>query len=199
MGKKDPRVDDYIQNSAEFARPILKHLRAAVHGACPEVAETIKWGMPFFDYKGTMCHMAAFKGHCAFGFWKGSLILDESSRAAENEAMGHFGRLTRLSDLPDDKRLAAYIREAARLNDEGIKVARRKPAQKKEIPVPEDLRSALRKSKKALATFEAFRPSHRREYVQWITEAKRDQTRQTRIQTAVKWMADGKARNWKHR
>ncbi len=198
MGKKDPRVDDYIGKSAEFARPILKHLRAAIHTACPAVVETIKWGMPFFDYKGTMCHMAAFKEHCAFGFWKASLILDESSRAAENEAMGNFGRLTRLSDLPNDKQLAVYIRQAARLNDKGIKVSRRKPAQKKEIPVPEDLQLALRKSKKALASFEAFSLGHRREYVQWITEAKRDQTRQTRIETAVKQMAEGKTRHWKY-
>ena len=103
MGEHDPRIDDYIHKSAEFAQPILKYLRAVVHDACPKVTETIKWGMPFFDYKGSMCHMAAFKQHCAFGLWKGSLILGESSRAAEKEAMGHFGRLTNIDDLPDKK------------------------------------------------------------------------------------------------
>jgi uncharacterized protein YdeI (YjbR/CyaY-like superfamily) len=196
MGKKDPRVDAYIEHSAMFARPILDHLRRIVHTACPEVEETIKWSFPHFDYKGEMmCSMASFKRHCAFGFWKASLVLGDK---VTDGAMGHLGRITSVADLPPERTLASYIRKAARLNDEGVKVARSARPPKPELPVPDDLTRALKKNKRALTTFEAFPPSHKRAYVEWIVEARSDQTRKRRLDTAIEWIAEGKPRNWKY-
>jgi uncharacterized protein YdeI (YjbR/CyaY-like superfamily) len=195
VGKKDPRVDAYIEKSAEFARPILEHLRKIVHAAVPDVEETMKWSVPHFDYQGEMmCSMAAFKAHCAFGFWKGSLVLGDK---AQRDAAGHLGRIESMDDLPSDKTLAAYIKRAAKLNEEGVK-ATRVTRPKSEVTVPNDFMAALRRNKKALVTFEAFSPSHKREYVAWITEAKADATRQRRMATAIEWIAEGKARNWKY-
>jgi uncharacterized protein YdeI (YjbR/CyaY-like superfamily) len=198
MGSRDPRVDAYIAKSAPFAQPILSHLREVVHAACPEVEETMKWSTPHFTHKGPLCHVAAFKQHCAFGFWKGSLVVGDT-RPGE-EAMGQFGRLGALADLPADDVLAGYVREAKRLNDEGVKApARAKPAaEKKELAVPDDLAAALQGNPAALATFERFSPSKRKEYVEWITEAKSPATRTKRRDTAVEWMAEGKARHWKY-
>jgi uncharacterized protein YdeI (YjbR/CyaY-like superfamily) len=200
MGTKDPRFDDYISDAADFAKPILKHLRKLVHAACPQVEETMKWSSPFFMYKGMLCHMAAFKNHCAFGFWKGSLVLGKAGPAKErqDEAMGHFGRITSLSDLPSDKVLTGYIQKAAKLNDDGVKVEKPKPAPKKELTIPDYFMAALKKHSKALETFQSFSNSHKREYVQWVTEAKREETRQQRLETAVLWMKEGKPRNWKY-
>jgi uncharacterized protein YdeI (YjbR/CyaY-like superfamily) len=197
MGTRDPRVDQYIAKAPEFARPILEHLREVVHAACPEVQETMKWSVPHFDYKGPLAQMAAFKQHCGFGFWKGALVVGE--KAAGNDAAGQFGRLTTLAGLPADDVLAAYVREAKRLNDEGIKApARAKPAEAKELVVPDDLEAALEANPAADAVFANFSPSKRKEYVQWITEAKSDATRARRLETAVEWIAEGKARNWKY-
>jgi hypothetical protein len=197
MGKKDPRVDAYIAEAPDFARPILKHLRALVHRGCPEAEETMKWSFPHFDHRGIMCGLAAFKGHCAFGFWKGELIVDpRANRSAE--AMGQFGRITVLRDLPPDATILAMIREAARLNEEGIAVPRRKAVPKKEAVVPPDLAGALRATKGARAAFDAFSPGRRREYVDWIAEAKTEETRKRRLATAVEWIAQGKSRNWKY-
>jgi uncharacterized protein YdeI (YjbR/CyaY-like superfamily) len=197
MGTRDPRVDQYIARSPEFAQPILAHLREVVHGACPEVQETMKWSVPHFDYKGPLCQMASFKQHCGFGFWKGALVVGEE--AASDGAAGQFGRLTSLADLPPDDALAGYVREATRLNDEGVRApARSKTAEKKELAVPDDLAAALQESPAALATFERFSPSKRKEYVEWITEAKSDATRTKRLGTAVEWLAEGKARHWKY-
>jgi uncharacterized protein YdeI (YjbR/CyaY-like superfamily) len=196
MGKKDPRVDAYIEKSADFAKPILKHLRKVVHAACPEVEETMKWSFPHFDYKGEMmCSMASFKAHCAFGFWKGSLVLGDK---VTDGAMGHLGRITSIEDLPPEKTLTAYVKKAAKLNDEGVKVARAPRRARPEIEMPEDLVKALKKNKKALTTFEAFPPSHRREYVEWIAEAKGEDTRKRRVETALEWITEGKPRNWKY-
>ena len=195
MGTRDPRVDAYIARSADFAQPILTHLRAVVHAACPEVEETLKWSAPSFMYKGMLCGMAAFKEHCIFGFWKGSLIKGVGGRDSD-AAMGNYGRVTRIADLPSKRQLTGFIKEAMRLNDEGIKVVRKKPGTRKPIPVPADLTAALRKNPKARATFDGFSPSHRREYLEWITEAKGEDTRRRRLETAVGWMAEGKARNW---
>jgi uncharacterized protein YdeI (YjbR/CyaY-like superfamily) len=195
MGKRDPRVDTYIANSADFARPILTHIRAVVHEACPEVEETIKWSMPHFDYEGILCGMASFKEHCAFHIWKGSLIVGDGAR----EAMGQFGRITRVSDLPSKKAIAVYIRQAMKLREDGVKnPARSKPRKKAKLVVPTELASALKKNKKAAAAFEGFPPSHKREYAEWISEAKRDETRKRRVDAAVEWMAEGKSRNWKY-
>lgn len=193
-GVRDPRVDAYIENSAEFARPILRHLREVVHSSCPDVQETMKWSSPHFDYRGPLCGMAAFKEHCAFGFWKGSLIIENPSDAA----MGQLGRITRIRDLPPRKTLASWIRKAVKLNEEGVKVPRAKP-ERKPVQPPHDLRQALAKNPRARSTFEGFSLSHRREYVEWIEEAKRPETRARRLETAVAWMTEGKSRNWKYR
>lgn len=198
MGTKDPRVDRYIANAAEFARPILNHLRALVHEGCPEVEETLKWSMPSFVYKGLLCGMAAFKQHATFGFWKHELVL---GKTAESEGMGQFGRLTSLQDLPSDKRLLGYIRKAAELNASGIKAPARlraKPGAKREIVVPNYFATALKKNKAALVNFEKFSYSHKKEYVEWLTGAKREETRERRLATAVAWIAEGKPQNWKY-
>jgi uncharacterized protein YdeI (YjbR/CyaY-like superfamily) len=196
MGKKDPRVDAYIAKSADFAKPILTEIRAVVHDACPNVEETMKWSFPHFDYKGMMCSMAAFKEHCAFGFWKASLILDGNGRS--EEAMGQFGRITALSDLPSKKLMRGYIQKAMALNDSGTTIKREPKAAKKAIPVPADFMAAVKKNNRALASFEAFSPSHRREYLEWITEARTDETRKRRIAQAIEWLAQGKSRHWKY-
>ncbi|HTP13915.1 MAG TPA: YdeI/OmpD-associated family protein [Bacteroidota bacterium] len=197
MGKKDPRVDAYIGKSAGFAKPILEHLRSLVHDSCPNVEESVKWGFPHFTYNGILCSMASFKGHCAFGFWKGKLVV--GSDGASREAMGHFGRITTLADLPPDKTIVRYIRTAMKLNEEGVpSPTRSKPKEKKPLKIPAYFKSALAKNKKALRTFDAFPYSHKKEYLEWVTEAKTEETRQTRLRTAVEWMAQGKARNWKY-
>ena len=197
MGNRDPRVDAYIEKSAGFARPILTHLRELVHATVPEVQEDIKWGMPAFMYKGMFCGLASFKEHAAFNFWKHGLIFGEER---PEDAMGSFGRITRLSDLPPDDVLAGYLREAKRLNDEGVKAPKReKPAEERKEPgVPDDLVAALETNPAALDHFHAFSPSKRKDYVEWITEAKTDATRKKRIETAVEWIAEGKGRNWKY-
>ena len=200
MGKKDARVDAYISKAAPFAKPVLTHIRKLVHQGCPEVEETIKWGMPSFEYKGPYCGMASFKEHCAFGFWKAALMQDaDKLKGNQKDSMGHLGRITALDDLPSDKVMLAYIKEAKRLNDEGIKLPpRKKTTEKKDIAVPDYFTKALNKNKKALKVFEAFPPSHRKEYLQWITEAKTEETRNRRMDTALEWIAEGKGRNWKY-
>lgn len=194
MGTRDPRVDAYVDRAAEFARPILSHIRETVHDALPEVEETIKWGMPHFMHHGIVCGMAAFKEHCALGFPKGSLLLGAEARS---DAMGQFGSIRTVKDLPPKRTLAGYIKRAAKLNADGVKVDRAR-SRRAPLPVPDDLTAALRKNRKALATFEAFPPSHRRDYVEWVTDAKRDDTRKRRIAQAVEWIAEGKSRNWKY-
>ncbi len=198
MGKRDPRVDTYIAKAADFARPILAHLRETIHAGCPDAEETIKWGMPAFLYRGRiLCGIAAFKQHCTLGFWEGrGMIGDEDQRA---EAMGQLGRIAALKDLPSKKVLVGYVKQAMKLGDER---AAAPPAPRKSpkpaLPVPDDLTAALKKNKKAQATFAAFSPRCRREYIEWITEAKRDATRAARLAQAVEWMAEGKQRNWKY-
>ena len=197
MPTKDPRVDAYINKAADFAKPVLKHIRKLVHAGCPDVVETLKWSMPAFEYQGILCGMAAFKQHCTFGFWKGELIF--GSREQENEAMGQFGRITTLADLPADQTIIGWVRKATELNEAGVKKpAPPRPKVKKELVVPDYFMAALKNSKKALATFEAFSYSHKKEYVEWITEAKREETRTQRIKTTLEWLAQGKARNWKY-
>lgn len=195
MGNRDPRVDAYLAKQADFAKPILTYLRDVIHAACPEVEETIKWGAPHFEYKGMLGGMAAFKHHCAFGFWKGSLVMGDSSKSSE--AMGSFGRITRVSDLPPKATLAGYVKKAMRLNEENVPRPKTK-LPKREIPVPDDLALALKKNGKARTTFDALSPSQRREYVEWIVDAKRDETRRRRMAQAIEWLSEGKARNWKY-
>ena len=201
MGNKDPRVDAYIARSAGFARPILVHLRTLVHAACPEVEETLKWRSPHFMYKGMLCGMAAFKEHCAFGFWKEKLLRDrlEGLAVADRSAMGQFGRIAAISDLPDERTLLSLVREAVALNDRGIKApARSRLKGNRRLKVPDYFAGALRRNRKALATFEQFSATNKREYVDWVVEAKGEETRQRRLDTAITWMAEGKIRNWKY-
>jgi len=198
MGKRDPRVDAFITKAAPFARPILTHIREVVHEACPEVEETLKWSSPAFMHHGILCMMSAFKAHAIFGFWKGSLIVDREGRKYD-KAMGNFGRLTDVKQLPSRRMLISYIKQAMRLNAEGVKAPRKTAAQRRPPPrTPADLGAALKRNAKARATWEGFSPSHRRDYVEWITEAKRPETRRQRLATTLEWLAEGKARNWKY-
>jgi uncharacterized protein YdeI (YjbR/CyaY-like superfamily) len=194
MLKKSPLVDAYIAQSADFAKPILNRIRKLVHTACPQVEEDIKWNMPFFMHKGFLVATAAFKGHCALIFWKRKLIFGKA--ALHGGGMGPFGRLTSLADLPADKVLLGYLRKAVELNETGIKVPR--PKSKAKIVVPGYILAALRKNKKALATIEAFSPSHKREYIEWVTEAKLAETRARRLQKMIQMLAQGKSRHWKY-
>jgi uncharacterized protein YdeI (YjbR/CyaY-like superfamily) len=201
MAARDPRIDAYIANSPEFSRPILSHLREIIHTACPDVEETMKWSRPHFLYKGLLCGMSAFKEHCAFGFWNGELVLGKSEGGGEDkEGMGQFGRITRLSDLPPKKILIGYVKEAMKLNEAGVKGPSRmkSKAPKPPIVVPDDLAGALSKNPAAHSTFENFSPSQKREYVDWLTEAKTESTRSRRLETAIEWMSEGKQRNWKY-
>ena len=201
MAKKEKPIDIYIAKSADFAKPILMHIRELVHKACPDVEEKMKWSFPHFDYKGEMmCSMAAFKQHAVFGFWKASLMKDPVlvENAKSEVAMGHLGRLTSLKDLPSDKKILAWVKEAIALTDKGIKITKPKSTEKKELIVPDYFTEALKKNKKAAATFEAFGYSNKKEYLQWITEAKTEATRNSRMATALEWMAEGKTRLWKY-
>jgi len=202
MAENDPRIDAYIAKSAEFARPILHHLRGLVHEACPGVKENIKWGMPFFEYSGgLLCNMASFKQHCAFGFWNASLLKDPKAvlQVRKKTSMGHLERITALADLPPDKTIIALVKEAARLNEQGVKKAAPKREPKPELPVPPALATALKKNKKAKTYFDGASPSQRREYIEWVAEAKTEPTREKRIATAIGWMAEGKSRNWQYK
>ncbi len=200
MAHKDKRIDDYISKSAEFAKPALNHLRQLVHEACPHVKETIKWGMPYFDYKGPLCHIASFKQHCAFGFWKWALMKDSKEMQHQNEtAMGHLGKIKNLSDLPPDKKIISMIKEAAKLNDDDIKLPERKKAtDKKEIAMPDAFQKALNKNKKAATIFNNFSPSHRYEYLEWITGAKTEETKNKRITRTIEQLGESKSLNWKY-
>jgi uncharacterized protein YdeI (YjbR/CyaY-like superfamily) len=192
----DPRVDAYIARQADFARPILELLRRIVHEAAPEVEETIKWSMPHFTYKGRLfAGIAAFKAHATFGLWQANAVLGETG--SERDAMGQFGRLTSIADLPPEAELKALIRRAASVAAAGPKPRPKKPP-KPELPTPDDLRAALDAQPKAAATFDSFPPSCRREYVEWVTEAKRPETRAKRLAQTVEWLAEGKRRNWKY-
>jgi len=194
---RDPRFDTYIARQADFARPILEHLRAAVHAACPDCEETLKWSMPTFMYKGQiLASMAAFKAHATFGFWKGSLIVGDGEE--QKSAMGQFGRLTSIDDLPTAEVLGLLIRKAIALPDAGAKTPRPIKHPRPPVEAPADLAAALDANPAARATFDAFPISCRRDYVDWIVEAKREETRAKRLIQAVEWMAEGKKRHWKY-
>ena len=193
MSKQDPRVDAYIAKSTEFTRPVLNRIRKLVHSACPGVTETIKWGSPFYEHKGILLATPAFKHHCALIFWKGKLIFGKGDQRKK------LRRLTTPDDLPGDKILTGYIKQAVELNEAGVKTPRRQPKAKAKLVVPDYFLAALKKNKKALTTFENFSPSCQREYVEWLTEAKREETRAKRIKAAIEWIATGKSRNWKYK
>jgi uncharacterized protein YdeI (YjbR/CyaY-like superfamily) len=203
MGKKDKRVDAYIEKAQPFAQPIMREIRDLVHATCPDVEETMKWSFPHFDYQGIMCSMASFKEHCAFGFWKGSLIKDADGNGLGGDAMGSFGRITKRRDLPSKKVLTGYIKQAMALNEAGVKSptrAKPKPTEKEKAALtpPPDFAAALKRNAAARKNFDDFSYSHRKEYIQWITDAKREETRANRIAKAVDQIAEGKSQNWKY-
>jgi len=195
MGTKDPRVDSYIENANAFARPILERLRQWAHRHCPECEETLKWSAPHFAYKGKMfCGMSAFKEHCSFGFWHPLMRRNDSSL----EGMGSFGKIRSLADLPKEAEFAKMARQAMTLTDDNVKAPPKPTKPRPKLVTPDELKAALAKSKKASATFEGFNYTHKKEYVEWITEAKREETRSARVKQAVEWMAEGKSRHWKY-
>jgi uncharacterized protein YdeI (YjbR/CyaY-like superfamily) len=202
MSTTNIKIDAYINKSAAFARPILIHLRKVVHKACPGVQEKIKWGMPHFDYKDNMlCSMASFKQHCAFSFWKASLMKDKTlmMNAKSETSMGHLGRITSLKDLPSEKKLISYIKEAMKLNDDGVKLEKKLRSVKTKLNIPRELTSALKSNKKAETTFNDFSYSNKKEYIEWINGAKTEDTRNKRLETAVEWLEEGKVRHWKYK
>jgi len=204
MSTFDVRIDTYIDKSMDFAKPILSHLRDVVHETCLDVEETMKWSFPHFMYKGRiLCSMASFKKHCSFGFWMASSLQDSHGllhTSTGNTGMGDFGKLEKMEDLPSDKILSSYIRNAMSLNEMGIVTP--KPPKKEEAPakreVPDDMMKAITQNKKALTVFEAFSPSKKYEYIEWITEAKTEATRSKRMATMLEWLAEGKSRMWKY-
>jgi uncharacterized protein YdeI (YjbR/CyaY-like superfamily) len=199
----DRRVDAYIEKAAPFAQPVLMHLRKLMHQACPRVKESVKWGMPFFIQQGVIiCHMAAFKQHCAFGFW-GPQMKKALKRDGlhSSDAMGVLGRITSLRDLPPDKELLAYMRHASELVESGERqksIERPRRKAKGDVRIPVELTAALKKNKLATKAFSEFSPSCRREYATWIAEAKRPETKEKRVAQAVEWIAKGRSRNWKY-
>jgi uncharacterized protein YdeI (YjbR/CyaY-like superfamily) len=195
---RDPRVDAYIAQAAPFAQPLLAALREGVHSAHPGIEESIKWRMPFFTYGGhPLANMAAFKAHATFGFWQGDQV---TGSAGSGEAMGQFGRLTCAADLPAKAQLKAMVRQAIALIEAGAPSRRtgRSAEPKPPTEVPDFLREALNRHPQAGANFDAFPPGQQREYVEWLTEAKRVETRDKRLAQAVEWLAEGKRRNWKY-
>ena len=201
MSVYDPRIDAYIEKSAAFAQPILIHLRELIHKHCPDVVETVKWGFPHFEYnKRLQFGMAAFKQHMDFNFWLGSLMNNAFGILYPNDKspMSALGKITSLKDLPSDKILAHLIKESVKLTDEGVKKPKKEKADVPELDVPDYFQQALNKNKKAKVAFEKFSPSHRKEYMEWIVDAKREETRKKRIEQALEWMAEGKSRHWKY-
>ena len=202
MGVRTPQVDRYIANASPFAQPILVHIRDVVHAACPDVVEEIKWSFPFFTYKSEIiCAMRAFKAHCGLFFWKGVLVVPDG----KEEGMGQFGKLTSVKELPSKAILTGYVKTAMTLNEAGVPaphvVAQRATAKKTAatpVDIPPELAAALRANKKAAAAFEKLAPSHRREYAAWIADAKREETKATRVEKAVALIAQGKSQNWQY-
>jgi uncharacterized protein YdeI (YjbR/CyaY-like superfamily) len=206
MEQYDHRIDAYIGKKPAFAQPILKHLRELIHSVSPDITETIKWGHPFFEYRGTLANMACFKEHMSFGLWSSSGIVDSHGvmhRAGEKESAGNFGRITKLTDLPNDEILKDFIQQGMVLNEKGEKSPARKAVATKppkaEIITPDYFIGALEENPKAKATFEAFSASNKREYLEWIIDAKTEPTRQKRIETMLEWLTEGKSRNWKYK
>lgn len=200
MKQFDERVTNYIEKSAPFAREILIHIRKLVHEASPLICETIKWSFPHFVYKDNICSMASFKAHCTFGFWKASLMEDPYQLFGDSaNAMGSIGRLESLKDLPPDKILTEYILAALKLDEAGVKIKKVAKTPKAEIVMPADFAIELNKNPKAKLQFEQFSPSHKREYLEWITTAKTAITKLKRMATAIEWLAEGKSLNWKYK
>jgi uncharacterized protein YdeI (YjbR/CyaY-like superfamily) len=194
-------IDNYISKSEAFAKPILTHLRKIIHTACPDVEETVKWSFPHFMYKKSiLCSMASFKQHCAFTFWLASQMEDTDKillAGEDRNSMGHLGQLKSIKDIPSEKILAKYIKQAMVLIDKGVKLSKKTAATTKELAIPDYFIKALKQNKKALINFENFNYTNKKEYVEWIAETKTEDTRNKRIEQSVEWLAEGKIRNWK--
>jgi uncharacterized protein YdeI (YjbR/CyaY-like superfamily) len=194
---RDPRVDAYIARQADFAKPILERLREAVREACPQCEETLKWSAPAFIYKGNiLAQMAAFKAHASFGFWQGKKVTGETPK--EKEAMGSFGKLRSVADIPDKRTMTRLVRKAMALVDSGGKAPRPLKHAKPPLEVPADLKAAFARNAAARATYDGFPVSARRDYLDWLTDAKRPETRSKRLEQTVEWLAEGKRRHWKY-
>jgi uncharacterized protein YdeI (YjbR/CyaY-like superfamily) len=196
MANKSPQIDAYIAKAQPFARPIVTRLRALFHRACPQLEEKIKWGHPSFEYKGPLGGVAAFKQHAVWGLWKSKLVNDPHGALAGDGPRA--GKFTDVSQLPPDAVLIDLIKQAAALNDQNVKVPKATTKPRPALKIPPDLAAALKKNTKAAAAFQQFSPSHKREYIEWITEAKQEETRARRLAQAIEWMAQGKPRNWKY-
>jgi len=200
------KVDSFIARAQPFAQPIMGHLRELVHAGCPDVKESIKWGMPFFEHRGEiLCCMAAFKKHCRFGFWgKEIRVVLREAKVTGMNSTGWFDRITSMEDLPGDKLLIDFVHQAAMLIESGNHTSpiaarnRKAKAKKPTVKMTKEFAAALKKNKKATATFAAFSPSCKREYAEWIADAKRPETRDKRIATAIDWISEGKQRHWKY-
>jgi hypothetical protein len=194
---QDPRVDAYIEKSAPFAQPLLRFWRGLVHRECPGIEETIKWGFPHFMWGGKiLTSMAAFKAHASIGFWQGEAVTGASER---REGMGALGKLSALADLPPEVEFKAMLKKAQVLIEQGAKAPRQSRQPPKPVPaMPEAFALALAQEATAQRFFDGLAPSHRRDYIEWIAEAKRDETRDKRIAQALQWLAEGKRRNWKY-
>lgn len=204
--RRNPKVDAYIKKARPYAQPILVHLRKLIHAGCPQVEETMKWSRPFFEFRGViLCNMSGFKEHCSLGFWGleiGAIL--RKAGVVRDGAMGSLGRITSVESLPPEKKMIEWVAQAAALIEDGKErspIAARprvvKPA-RESLKTPPDFNQALGKNKKAAAAFAAFSPSCRREYIEWIVDAKRPETREQRIATAIDWIAEGKQRHWKY-
>ncbi|GGA70884.1 hypothetical protein GCM10011507_23070 [Edaphobacter acidisoli] len=198
----DRRVDDYIKKAAPFAQPVMEHLRALVHKACPEVEETMKWSMPFFIYHGQiLANVAAFKQHCSFGIWGKDIAAAMRKDGFDVKGgMGVLGKVASVKELPKDSAMLGYLRQSMMLVDGGGKTFPKRGAKKEkpEAEVPAELGAALKKNKEAAKVFREASPGFRREYAAWIDDAKREETKAKRVAQAVEWIAEGKARNWKY-
>jgi len=202
MQQYDDRVDAYIEKATPFAQPILKHIRQVFHGASPLITETMKWSMPFFEYKGPVGMMASFKQHLGFGFWKSSRLNDPNNYLKEDGdegAAGSFGRIEKMEDLPPDEAIIDFILQLIALNESGVKEPKKAPAATKaELPMPDDFKELLSTNAIAVGYFEGFSPSKKREYLEWFAEAKSEATRQKRMAEALQWIGEGKSRHWKY-
>lgn len=200
MEKHSPKVDDYIEKSQDFAKPILNYLREVVHETCPDAEEAIKWKFPTFMYKGKiLCSIVSFKQYCSMGFWlhQEMKTLNEIDTDVEKTNMFSLGKITKIEDLPSKSQLKKVVKEAMDLTDMGVTLKKAAPS-KTEIEIPDEFQNALNENKKALEVFEKSSPSYRKEYIMWITDAKTETTRNKRMAQAIEWIAEGKGRNWKY-
>ena len=193
---RDPRIDAYIAKAQPFARPILEKVRNRVHAVVPDVEEAIKWSMPAYTLGGKIVLItAAFKAHTALNFWRGQELRGEAANA---NAMGQFGKIGSVDELPPDAELDRLISEVAELAKAAPAPRKAKHDPKPAPGLHPEFAAALAKAPKAKAALDGFPPSAQRDYFEWISEARQDATRQKRIATAVEWLGEGKRRHWKY-